>query len=488
MALHLRGGLRVTVLGSDGTVLADNVARLPLENHGNRPEVLQAIREGTGTESRFSASTGYPTLYFAKRIDGPKGILGFLRVSEPLERVEEEVRDLRNAMVLGGAAALLFALLVSALVARWVERPLHEVERTAARFAGGELDVRAGMEGPAEVQRLAGNLNRMADQVRDRMRAEGRVRANLESVLAGVVEGVVAVDGSERILFMNGAAARLLGLPGALPAGGKLWEAVRFPEFEDVLRAVLRGIDPGRRDVASPGKDGRTLEIVAGPLGAGEGAVAVIRDVTEVRRLEKIRMDFVANVSHELRTPLSGIAGALETLEGDDLDSEERKRFHGIARRNADRLGSLVADLLDLSGIESEGTSMPLEPLSFDQPARAAVSSLSAMAERCRVAVTLAPPPPGLVVNGNARRLEQAFSNLVENALKYTPAGGTVTVRFRDGGDYRVDPSRSRQMGGTGLGLAIVKHIARAHRGRIEVQSTEGAGSSFTLTLPRRKG
>jgi two-component system phosphate regulon sensor histidine kinase PhoR len=515
-ALRLGGPLRVTFIAADGSVLADSVARLPLENHAGRPEVLQAAHEGSGRESRFSASTGYPTLYYARRLDGPKGTLGFVRVSEPLERAEEEVRSLRDGLLVGGAAALLLALAVSALVARWVERPLKEIEAVAARLAGGELEVHAEVEGPLEVERLSASLNRMADQVRERMEAVRRVRADLESVLAGVVEGVVAVDGGERILFMNAAASRLLGLPAPVAPGGTLWEAVRFPDLEVALRAVLRGDEPGRRDAPSPAQDGRVLEIAVGPLGAappeerGRGAVAVLRDVTEVRRLERIRIDFVANVSHELRTPLSGVAGALETLEDEGLDPAARRRFLEIARRNADRLKDLVADLLDLSAIESEGTEIPLEPLPLDRPAQAAAAALADMASRCRVALSVEAAPPGLVVDGNARRLEQAFVNLVENALKFTPAGGRVTIRFLDLGAeaaaevedtgvgipadalpriferfFRVEASRSRRMGGTGLGLAIVKHVAKAHRGRVEVRSTEGSGAVFRVVLPK---
>ncbi len=515
-ALRLGGPLRVTFIGADGTVLADNVALLPLENHAGRPEVLQALREGKGWESRFSASTGYPTLYYALRLEGPKGVLGFVRVSEPLERAEEEVRSLRDGLLLGGAVALLLALAVSALVARRVERPLREIEALAARLAGGDLEVHADVEGPLEVERLSASLNRMADQVRERMEAERGARADLESVLAGVVEGVVAVDGGERVLFMNAAASRLLGLPAPVPPGGNLWEAVRFPDLEIAIRAVLRGEDPGRQDAASPAKDGRVLEIAAGPLGAapsagrGRGAVAVLRDVTEVRRLERIRIDFVANVSHELRTPLSGVAGAIETLEDDGLDPAARRRFLEIARRNADRLKDLVADLLDLSAIESEGTAIPLEPLPLDRPAQAAAAGLADMGSRGRVTLSVEAAPPDLVVDGNARRLEQAFVNLVENAVKFTPAGGSVTIRFLDLGAeaaaevvdtgvgippdalpriferfFRVDASRSRQMGGTGLGLAIVKHIAKAHRGRVEVRSTEGAGAAFRVVFPK---
>ena len=502
---------RITVIAVDGTVLADNVATLPLDNHAGRPEVAAAAAAGSGTSIRHSDSTGFPTLYFARRIRDAGGTLGYLRVAEPLERVEEELASLGNGLLLTGGAVLLLGLLASWILARQLARPLAEMERSAAAYAEGRLEDRVRTSGPEEVTRLAVSLNRMADQIRSRVEGEARVRGDLESVLAGMVEGVVAVDRREAVLFMNGSAARLLGLPGPLAAGSGLWEALRFPALEGRFRAVLSGGSPGAGDAESPARDGRLLNISVGPLGGGGGAVALLRDVTEVRRLERIRMDFVANVSHELRTPLTGVAGSLETLEDEGLDAGGRRRFLDIARRNCDRLQALVKDLLDLSSIESEEAALETEPLPADGAARAAAASLAGLAERGGVALAVEPlPVPGLRVTGNGRRLEQALVNLLENALKYTPAGGRITVRciargpevacaVEDSGIgipaeslpriferfYRVDPSRSRGMGGTGLGLAIVKHIARAHHGRVEVRSVEGAGTTFTLLLPR---
>jgi two-component system phosphate regulon sensor histidine kinase PhoR len=506
-ALRLGGPIRVTLIADDGEVLADTAARLPLRNHAERPEVLAARSSGTGSDARTSESTGVGTLYLARRLDGPSGVAGFLRLAEPLERAEAEVAGLRNTLLVGLGVYL---LLVSAFVARGVARPLEAMEAAAADLAAGAADVRVEPEGPPEVQRLAVSLRRMADRIRERMDAERRARTELEAVLAGIGEGVVAVDGRERILFMNDAGARILGLPSPLPAGGALWETLRFPELEVPVREALRGGRPGPRDAASPARDGRVLEVLAGPLAGGNGAVAVLRDVTEVRRLERIRMDFVANVSHELRTPLAGVSGALETLEDAGLDGGERARFLAIARRNAERMRALVKDLLDLSVIEAEEAAPARDRFPLDRPVRAAAAALADMADRCRVALVVEPGAASPEVEGSERRMEQAVGNLVENALKYTPAGGRVLLRVRESGAeaavevadtgmgmpaaalpriferfYRVDPSRSREMGGTGLGLAIVKHVVRAHRGRVEVASTEGAGTTFTITLPR---
>jgi len=509
--LRLEGGLRVTVIRPDGEVIADTAADPPLENHGGRPEVLAAAASGTGTDARRSATTGWTLLYHARRLQDGAATIGFLRVAEPLEEVEREIAVFRNSLLVGGLAMLLLGLAASGLIARRIAAPLEEMERRASAFAAGDLEGRLEPDGPDEVARLAAALNRMADHIRERIDAERRTRGDLEAVLAGTADGVLAVDSDERILFMNAGAARLLALPAPLRAGEALWEAVRFPDLERTLREVLAGGKPEPRDADSPGQDGRILEISAGPLSAGKGVVALLRDITEVRRLERIRMDFVANVSHELRTPLAGIAGAMETLEDDGLDPAERRRFHEIARRNADRMRALVSDLLDLSALEAEERVLPLEPLALDRVVRAVAASLGDLASRCQVTLTAEPPPKGdLTVAAHPRRLEQALLNLTENAIKYTPAGGRVAMRILDRGPdlavevqdtgigipeaalpriferfYRVDPSRSRGVGGTGLGLAIVKHVARAHRGRIEVRSVEGAGSTFTLSLPR---
>jgi two-component system phosphate regulon sensor histidine kinase PhoR len=338
----------------------------------------------------------------------------------------------------------------------------------------------------------------------------------VETILASMAEGVVAVDRSERVLLMNRSASELLGLAAPLETGALLWEKLRFPDLERALRDALAGQGPWHGDAASPLSSGRTLAISVAPVaGSGDGAdsqgaVALLSDVTAIRRLEQVRIDFVANVSHELRTPLAAVMGALETIGGTDPDPAELARFLDIANRNAARLQAIVVDLLDLSSIEAQGDRMPLEAVRVESPLRTAASALSGEAETKGVKLVLPPLLPHPVyVNGNAQRLEQVFTNLLENALKYTPRGGRVNVSVRPGmrevavdvedtgmgipeGDltrvferfYRVDRSRSRDMGGTGLGLAIVKHVVRAHGGQVTVKSKEGVGSTFTVTLP----
>lgn len=511
-------GLRLTVIADDGTVIADSASPLPLANHADRPEVVAARAKGRGKNERLSATTGLETHYFALRVDEGGKTLGFVRVASELPQMEAAIGELRKNLVVGGALALAIGLIASAILARRLAQPLESLEEEASRMIRDAEEVAWPSAGPAEIQRVSSALRGMARELRQRMDSVVRARSEIEAILSSMAEGVVAVDREERVLLMNQAAAQMLGLSEPLSPGAALWERLRFPDLETALRDALSDHAVWHGDVAAPRGDGRTLALSIAPVGTPPnesdegylGAVALLSDVTQIRRLEQVRIDFVANVSHELRTPLAAVMGALETLAHPE-DEETHRRFLDIASRNAARLQAIVSDLLDLSSIEADGDRMPLDPIRVDAPLRAAAAALGGAALQKRVAVELPPMPtrPVLVL-GNHQRLEQVFTNLLENAIKYTPSGGRVRVRVIEGERdvaieiedtgvgiplaslsrvferfYRVDRSRSREMGGTGLGLAIVKHVVKAHGGTVDVKSEEGVGSTFTVRLAR---
>jgi len=511
-------GIRLTLIDRDGTVLSDSEAVGPIANHADRPEVLDAQRNGGGAAERKSATTGKETFYISRRVDDAGQYVGTIRVASEVAPLRNDRAHFHESLAVFGLFALAFGAAASLWISRSLARPLEKLEHDASELAAGRLDVRVDSEGPVEIRRLADGLNTMSRDLRDRLDGMRRARVEIETILASMQEGVVAVDGRERVLLMNEAAARLLGLPTHLEPGAALWEHLRFPELERGLRAVLAGSASWHGDSSSPNQDGRTLGLSVARIAHGEGslkpmagAVALLSDITAIRRLEQVRIDFVANVSHELRTPLAAIMGSLETLADPEQEESTRARFLDIGNRNAARLQAIVSDLLDLSSIEAEGDRMQLEPVRADSPLRTAAGALAGAAESKGVRLELPGPLPATAwVRGNAQRLEQVFTNLLENAIKYTPKDGRVLARVRltpkevlvdveDSGMgipaaslpriferfYRVDRSRSRDMGGTGLGLAIVKHVVRAHGGTVSVKSEEGQGTTFTVSLPR---
>lgn len=513
-ALGKAARLRLTVIAPDGTVLADSEARSPLANHANRPEIVRAQAAGEGIDWRISATTQRETYYLARRLERDGQTIGYVRAAAELEEMDRAIGELRRNLVLGGSVALVVGLLVSAFLARWIARPLETMGASAMAVTNGNLEARIRGDGPVEVRLLAGALNSMADKLRQQIRSERRARAEIETILASMAEGVVAVDARERVLLMNATAARMLGLVEPIELGAPLWQHVRFPELERALAAALRSGQPWHADATPPGNasnGGRVIALSVAPVqGEVPGAVALLSDVTEVRRLEQVRIDFVANVSHEMRTPLSAVLGALETIADPGQDEETRRRFLELASRNAVRLRAIVGDLLDLSSIEAQGGKMPLESIAIHEPLRGAAAALQGTAQEKGIELTLPAAMPAARIQGNRQRLEQAFTNLLANAIHYTPAGGRVgacirvtpkeiAVDVEDSGIgipasalprvferfYRVDRGRSRDTGGTGLGLAIVKHIVRAHGGEVLVASEEGNGSTFTVKIPR---
>ncbi len=518
---EVRGSVvRLTVIEAQGHVLCDTEADpAGMMNHASRPEVVAALAHGTGIARRESSTLHRPLLYAAVRL-GDGAHARVVRIAIPTELVAGAERRLD--------AIVLFTILATAALAvvptlYLGQRLAHRLERMVAfsrAVAAGDLTSHLSVSRRDELGALEQSLDEMSRQLRmwlKGMQAEsGKVRGILEAMLEGV--GVISPTGD--VILMNRRAEEIFGLaPDGEHLGRPLIEACRDPELQKLLReTVTTGLHVSLREIALTGEPKRHLAVSAAPLAERAGFVLVFHDITDLKRLETMRRDFVANVSHEIRTPLTAIRGYAETLLNGAVEDQVRARsFLGVINRHSERLTRLIDDLLTLSDLELGKTPLKKDLVILEVLVNDVFEILGDKARRG--GVTLAKNlPSGLpLLLGDGDRLQQVLINLVDNAVKYTPPGGEVTIAARipsppespmievsvtDTGlgipaleiprlterFYRVDKARSRELGGTGLGLAIVKHIVQAHGGRLAITSTLTVGTCVTFTIPGRSG
>lgn len=508
---------RLTVIDPTGRVLSDSEGdAASMENHAGRAEVDAALKGGVGVATRFSTTIRTRTMYVAVPVIRDGAVAGVVRAALPVTATDALVSALNHRVALAAAAAALGVALLSIWTARRISRPLEHLRATAERFAGGDLRARAADSTWVEMSSLATALNGMALALDERMRTVVQQRNELQAVLSGMVESVLAIDRAERVMSFNPAAARVFGLDPARDRGRSLYEIIRAPDVQRLALGVLQDGMPVEAAIEFDQGEQRFLRVRGSALldaaGMRVGAILVFEDETTVRRLELVRREFVANASHELKTPITAIKGYVETLtDGACDDPAQAKRFLGIVARQADRLESIVNDLLVLSRVEHEqdGTVVMRQSVPLADLVQGAVQACAGAAGAKGMTVTVECPAE-LRVTVNARLVEQAVINLIDNAIKYSEPGqpllvtGSATAEgvclavtdqgcgiAREHLDrvferfYRVDKARSQELGGTGLGLAIVKHIAAMHHGRVAVESTPGKGSTFTIVLPR---
>ena len=509
---------RLTVILPSGQVVGDSDKNPALmDNHGDRPEIQQAFGGKIGISTRHSYTEETPMMYVAAPIMEQNRVIAVVRASLPVAFIGRVLNGMYFKVALGGMGAALLAALLSLLMARRLSRPLEEMKLGAERFAQGDLRVKVPVPASDELASLAEALNSMAAQLDQRIRTIIIQRQEQDAVLASMVEGVMAVDHRERLITLNQAGARLLGVNPEAARERPLPEVVRNPDLQNFVTRALaspRQVD-GEIILRDDSRD-RLLQVTGTTLrdlqGKAFGALIVLNDVTRLRRLEQARRDFVANVSHELKTPITSIKGFVETLlDGALQEPENALSFLQIIARHADRLNEIIDDLLSLSRIEqdSEQGKIALAPGRLKEVLRNAIQVCRERAAAKDIAIDLT-CPDDLVAEINAPLLEQAVVNLIDNAVKYSPAArpvqvealaelGEVLILVRDQGPgiapehlprlferfYRVDAGRSRKVGGTGLGLAIVKHIAQAHEGYVTLQSAPGKGSTFFIHLPQ---
>jgi two-component system phosphate regulon sensor histidine kinase PhoR len=435
------------------------------------------------------------------------------------------MRTLRHLFWWALAVALIVAIVMSSGAAHLLSGELRRMTDVARRMSGGDLQARTRVSGSDEVAELGRALDHLAGNLTATLGELRGERDLLGRILQSMREGVLVLDGDHRILLVNPALRATLLLGPAVEGKAPL-EAVRNADLQEILDRAFSSHEPTSGEIEVGGLTRKRLLVHASPLPPtdtgdgpggrdGGGMLAVFVDVTEIRRLETLRKDFVANVSHELRTPVTAVRSAVETLRHTlERDPTASVRFVDMIDRNAQRLGSLVEDLLDLSRIESQEYKPELEALPLRPAAEQVVSLLRAKVDEKRQTLALEIPSDGFVLRADRRALEQVLTNLVDNAVKYCPMGSTITLRARVVDDvgqgararvevldtgpgieprhqprlferfYRVDGGRSRDMGGTGLGLSIVKHLVEAMSGAVGVESSPGRGSLFWFTLP----
>lgn len=458
--------------------------------------------------------SGDRELVLVREIRRGAELAGYLRATVRADSVVSDVGNLYGDVAIGAGIAAAAGLLLGFLLARRLTAPIASMTAVAEEMAAGNYRQRVPAGATDEVGILARAFNTMARQLHDRMETVTRENDKLNAVLEGMVEGVVAVDADERIIHLNEAAQRILELDDQ-SLGEPIWQETRIADIAGVIRAALEDNRVHKRESRFFLRRGEcALELHAAPLsdrdGHRVGVVVVLHDVTELRRLETLREEFVANVSHELKTPITAIRGFLESvIEDPAMSTRYRTRFLGRARDQSVRLSDLVADLLSLARLESDENRFEFVPKDLTILAEELVEESEAMAKQRSVELRIELSPEPVVVLGEGEGLRQIIGNLLSNALRYTRSGGRVWLRvYRDANQgvvevedtgvgispsdqrriferfYRVDRARSREVGGTGLGLSIVKHLCRVHRGRVSVTSEVGRGSTFRVTLP----
>jgi two-component system phosphate regulon sensor histidine kinase PhoR len=505
--------LRVTLIAADGTVLAESYADPTLlDNHLYRAEVQQALQTDAGNAVRFSDTLGEEVMYAAVPIYQAQEVVAVLRVGVPLRDIADQVNQLRQALLAAAILTTLFALVIALIIAERTAQPIRQLTLVAGRLAAGDLDARLhNISTRDEVRDLALAFNQMGDQLRRQINnlADGNRRLN--AVLDNMADGVLITNQMGQVSLMNAAARRLLKVSEAdsEERGRSFAAIVRHHQLIELWQQA-RQSDEERVATLELSQQGLFVQMTVTPLHTTEpnACLIILQDLTRIRQLETVRRDFISNISHELRTPLASLRALVETLRDTALDDPPATlRFLDRAETEVDSLTQMVQELLDLSSLESGRVPLRLQPVAVADILLPAIERFTPQAERAQIRLILDLPRGLPPILADPERIQQVVRNLIHNALKFTPAGGQITILATPHEDevhisvqdtgigisaqdlpriferfYKSD--RSRQSGGTGLGLAIARHMVQAHGGRIWVKSKEHKGSTFTFTLP----
>ena len=520
-------GARITIIAQDGRVLGDSAEISEhMENHASRPEILDAMRAGSGTAIRSSTTVKYNMLYRAFHQTGPNQDR-FVRLALPLTDIDNVIRAVRQSLLAGLAVASALGLLLAWAFSRHLTHRFQRLVQFSDQVAAGSFPQNFFPDrGSDEIALLERHLNEMSMHLRANLSQVMEEKEKSDSILRCMIEGVLVLDPKGRVLVMNQQARAMFHVPDDLNVhGASILEITRHPEVHRILEEILTfDFATGTYSKEVELDDERWFRVNAGRLRDTrenfQGSILVFHDITDIKRFESMRSDFVANVSHELRTPLTAIRGYVETLlHTPPADANDSRQFLAIIDRHSERLSRLTEDLLTLSDLESGKIQLSIQPLEASQLMQRVLEVFLDQAARKQVKLTQKAEPGLPKLLADFDRLQQLFINLVDNALKYTPSGGEITLQARllpaqnggmaqieiavtDSGAgipekdlprlterfYRVDRARSRDLGGTGLGLAIVKHIVQAHKGDLKIESVLNRGTTVRVRLTAALG
>jgi two-component system phosphate regulon sensor histidine kinase PhoR len=504
---------RVTIIAPDGTVIGESQEDpTQMENHLTRPEVSAALATGKGSSTRYSNTLGYPMLYVAIPVKKDSQVLGVVRLASPLKQIDASVANLQRTMVGATLLATLLVVLLATFIASRTTRPLRDLTEAARRLSSGSLDSHMIPTTSDEVGELTQAFNLMAVQLRTQIEALEAERSKIAAVLSEMTDGVLIADDEGNVQLLNPAAEQMFGVQASQALGHSLAEVLRQHQLVELWQKCR---ETGVTQSAPIELTSKRLYLqgVATPLGASlpGGILLLFQNLTRIRQLETVRRDFISNISHELRTPLASLKALSDTLQEGALDDPPMaRRFLERMETEVDSLSLMVSELLELSRIESGRVPLKLNPVPPSELINNAVERLRLQAERNGLDVAIQYPENLPPVLADATRLEQVIVNLLHNAIKFTPAGGRITVGAEPAGEavrffvqdsgvgipaidlpriferfYKAD--RARSGGGTGLGLAISKHLVEAHGGEIYAESEEGEGSRFSFVIPMEK-
>lgn len=519
-AEHISGltDSRITFITKEGKVIGDSEKNpLEMDNHSMREEEVLAAKEGIGRAIRYSDTLDRDMLYVAGAVTSENGFDGYIRLSMGLDAVTEGLSRAWLIMAAGLVVLFIAATFVSYKVASGMTSPLEQITRVARRITDLDYDARVPISRKDEVGQLAQAINAMADSLQAQLKTIRDNEDLLQSVLDNMTGGIVMINEQGEFALLNRASERLLDVKNSELAGHSYKELKHHYELTRLIEEGIERNEPihEERSIYTPAE--RIVQLDGVPMlqdGSYRGMLFLLQEVTEIRRLEKIRSEFVANVSHELKTPVAAVRGFAETLLGGGVTDEKTARsFLQIIYDENERLNRLIGDILELSKIESKRVQLECSPVHLIEFFDSVLGTLSKVAEKKKISLS-ANVPEELFMEGDEDKLRQIFMNLLSNAINYTHEGGSVKVTVDNGQKadgtetvvftvsdtgmgiprkdlpriferfYRVDKARSRSSGGTGLGLSIVKHLVELHRGTITVESDLGIGSSFILELP----